>query len=96
MDQKSHSGEQRLYDGDLMEPYEQEPRLVSAFTPVVKRAVFKEKCLVSGPFVREHVDVNVHLPQMVTELLLNKLLYHKHFCCSQWFLYGLFLRHAKC
>lgn len=35
--------------------------------------VFEEKCLASEPFVKEHVDVNVHLPQMFTELLLNKL-----------------------
>lgn len=27
----------------------------------------------SEPFVKEHVDVNVHLPQMVSELFLNKL-----------------------
>lgn len=38
-----------------------------------KTTVFKEKCLASKPFVKEHVDVNVHLPQMFTELLLNKL-----------------------
>lgn len=34
--------------------------------------VFEEKCLLSEPFVEEHVDVNVDLPQMFTELLLNK------------------------
>ncbi len=38
-----------------------------------KMTVFEEKCLASEPFVKEHVDVNVHLPQMFTELLLNKL-----------------------
>lgn len=38
-----------------------------------KTTVFEEKCLASEPFVKEHVDVNVHLPQMFTELLLNKL-----------------------
>lgn len=27
----------------------------------------------SEPYVKEHVDVNVNLPQMFTELLLNKL-----------------------
>lgn len=34
--------------------------------------VFEEKGLLSEPFVEEHVDVNVDLPQMFTELLLNK------------------------
>lgn len=34
--------------------------------------VFEEKCLVSEPFVAEHVDVNVYLPQMFIEMLFNK------------------------
>lgn len=37
-----------------------------------KMIVFEEKGLLSEPFVEEHVDVNVDLPQMFTELLLNK------------------------
>lgn len=45
--------------------------------------VFEEKCLASEPFVKEHVDVNVHLPQMFTELLLNKLFVP--YLCLSWF-----------
>lgn len=45
----------------------------SCFHSRCKMTVFEEKCLASEPFVKEHVDVNVHLPQMFTELLLNKL-----------------------
>lgn len=32
-----------------------------------------ERSAFASPFVKEHVDVNVHLPQMFTEQLLNKL-----------------------
>lgn len=39
----------------------------------------------SGPFVGEHVDVNVYLPQMVTELFLNKLFVPHGECYLSYF-----------
>lgn len=74
-------------------PYQQGHRLTCYFSRC-KITVFEEKRLASEPFVKEHVDVNVHLPQMFTELLLNKLFVPYLFSVMvSVFLFGWFLFH---